>query len=399
MSGIVRNRASGVVSAAAMQRAVSTKVLRSVALAETKRVSRAHTAPVHCMAIDKVEHRFLLSAGADTSIQLFDLEATQKTDTCASQIEPAHHIPAESGHTRLISSIEWYAADTGMFSTASFDHTVRIWDAVELTEACQFDLGSRVNSHRMSATGSHSLIAAADESPYIRLCDLATGAFAQTVSAHAQGCAALAWSPTDPYTLATGGNDGCLKLWDIRRADSQLYSLDAGNSLSTNPSKRAAISSVLFTEDGCRVVSARSDHRVQVWSVTNFPIEPLVDCHISIETGIGSSAFLSPGPIGASMTSAVDGTTAGSEVMFIPNGNTTVAMVDISSGQQVALLDGHFAPTTCTAWRVGHLELYTSGADSEIIVWCPPANEALSDAQMEARADAWSDDDSDGPNN
>ncbi|KAJ1818891.1 hypothetical protein LPJ56_003754, partial [Coemansia sp. RSA 2599] len=227
MDALLRGRASGGVSARTVQPAVSASVLRSLALSETKRVARVHSLPVHSLAIDRAFSRFMLSAGADTSIQLYDLDSVDATHTCARQIAPKQQVPSGAGHTRLVTSVEWYFGDCGMFSTGSFDNTLRIWDASEMTEACRFDLEARVNRHRMSTAGAHMLIAVADESEHVRLCDLASGAFAQALPVLAQGTSALAWSPTEPYVLATGGNDGSLKLWDIRQASSQLLLLSS----------------------------------------------------------------------------------------------------------------------------------------------------------------------------
>ncbi|KAJ2330609.1 hypothetical protein GGH91_006623, partial [Coemansia sp. RSA 2671] len=201
-------------------------VLSTMALAETKRMARAHSAAVHSLAIDNVEHRYMLSAGADISIQLYDLNSFEQTPTCARQVAPTSQIAANaaSTHTSLISSIAWYPLDKGMFTTSSFDHTLRVWDAQSMAEACQFDLDSRVLSHCMSVTGEHALIAATNESAYIRLCDLRSGSSAQTLLAHYSGSMAAAWSPKQPFVLASGGIDGALCMWDIRRADSQLCS-------------------------------------------------------------------------------------------------------------------------------------------------------------------------------
>ncbi|KAJ2030902.1 DNA excision repair protein ERCC-8 [Coemansia sp. S610] len=399
MNQLVRNRATGATTPSASRRAATEMVLSTMALAETKRMARAHSAAVHSLAIDNVEHRYMLSAGADTSIQLYDLNSFEQTPTCARQVAPTSQIAANaaSTHTSLISSIAWYPLDKGMFTTSSFDHTLRVWDAQSMAEACQFDLDSRVLSHCMSVTGEHALIATTNESAYIRLCDLRSGSSAQTLLAHHSGSMAAAWSPKQPFVLASGGIDGALCMWDIRRADSQLCSFGhsadskAGPSESSNNSSSAiggSIGSVLFTGDGDRVISMASSGKVSVWNTAS-PENPLVECQLDAS----KRGKVPSGARQMALTTATTRRTADYEMLFCPSGDNSIAAIDIAKGKQVISLDSHFAPVLCTTWRPEHLELYSGGADGNVLVWCPPAAEELSEDQKKIRQDTWSDSD------
>ncbi|KAJ2325302.1 hypothetical protein GGI00_005078, partial [Coemansia sp. RSA 2681] len=127
MNELMRGRATGSISGSVSRRVASAKVLSTMALSETKRIARAHSAAIHGLSIDNIEHRHLLSAGADMSIQLYDLDSFEQTTTCSHQVASASQIA--SAHTRLISCIEWYPLDSGMFTTSSFDCSLRVWDA------------------------------------------------------------------------------------------------------------------------------------------------------------------------------------------------------------------------------------------------------------------------------
>ncbi|KAI9500251.1 WD40-repeat-containing domain protein [Coemansia spiralis] len=382
-----------------------------MALAETKRIAHVHTAPVHSLAIDCIQSRYLLSAGADTSIQLFDLEAHKQTAQCLRQITPLSHVASGSGHTRSIANIEWYPVDTGIFSTSSFDNTLRIWDTNTMAEACQFDLESRIHSHKLSPTGTHALIAAANESAYIRLCDLRTASSTQQLLAHQSGSTALAWSPFQPYILASGGSDGMLKLWDIRQSDSCVSVFgyippvpshkSSNKGESPNRAHIGAVRSISFSTISDRIISTGSDSRVRVWrtNVDRLPSLLLADFSAnSVDTEGGSKAghdnshnkSWSTCTLEPSLTSILDGT-AESEIMFYPNNDKTIAVIEVMTGRHISTLHGHFAPVQCTAWRTKHMELYSSGADNDIFVWCPPAAENLTDEQIATRVDSWSD--------
>ncbi|KAJ2447927.1 hypothetical protein GGF42_005302 [Coemansia sp. RSA 2424] len=361
-----------------------------MSLSETKRIARAHSAAIHSLSIDNTEHRYLLSAGADMSIQLYDLNSFEQTTTCTHQVASTSQIA--SAHTRLISCIEWYPLDSGMFTTSSFDCTLRVWDAESMAEACQFDLESRVFSHCMSSTGAHALIAVADESAYIRLCDLRTGAFAQSLLAHHSGCMAAAWSPIRPFVMASGGTDGTLRLWDTRRADSQLCSF--GLTHEAGKAHAGSVNSLLFTGDGTRVVSMASTGAVRVWDI-NCPENPVVECQIDPAPKRHSNAL--SGALQMALSTATTRHTADFEMLFCPGTNNSVAAVDMATGQQVASLDCHFAPVLCAVWRPQHLELYSSGVDGNVLIWCPPAAEELSEEQKGLREDTWSDYESEEP--
>ncbi|KAJ2733404.1 hypothetical protein IW152_003142 [Coemansia sp. BCRC 34962] len=400
MNQLVRNRAIGAATPSASRRAATEMVLSTMALAETKRMARAHSAAVHSLAIDNIEHRYMLSTGADISIQLYDLNSFEQTPTCARQVPPASQIAAvdtASTHTRLISSIAWYPLDKGMFTTSSFDHTLRVWDAQSMAEACQFDLESRVLSHCMSVTGAHALIAAADESAYIRLCDLRTGSFAQSLLAHHSGCMAAAWSPKQPFVLASGGIDGTLSMWDIRRADSQLCSFGLSadsedspseSSSSNNPAIGGSVSSVLFTGDGDRVISMASTGKVNVWNIAR-PDNPVVECQL----GALKRGNVLSGARQMALATATTRYTTDYEMLFCPGSDNSIAAIGLAKGKHVTSLDSHFAPVLCATWRPGHLELYSGGADGNVLIWCPPAAEELSEEQRKIRQDTWSDSD------
>ena len=66
----------------------------------------------------------------------------------------------------------------------------------------------------------------------IRLFDPISGGGAQVLQGHRGGCAALAWCPGQEFMLASGGEDGAVRFWDIRRPGTLLCLDDKnGNTL------------------------------------------------------------------------------------------------------------------------------------------------------------------------
>lgn len=112
-------------------------------------------------------------------------------------------------------------------------------------DEARFDLGSPVYNISMSAVATHHcLVAAACRQPYVRLCDLASGAVTHTLSGHREAVWAVQWSPVDEYLLVTASCDQTIRMWDVRRAG-WLMCMDQFSS----PSPSAARSSVSF-DDG-----------------------------------------------------------------------------------------------------------------------------------------------------
>ena len=103
--------------------------------------------------------------------------------------------------------------------TGSYDKEVRAWDANTLQPACTFFLAARVHCLAMSpVAAAHCLVAVGSEDPQVQLCDVTSGTAVHTLSGHTAAVWALHWSLTSEWELLSGGCDGQLRLWDIRRA-------------------------------------------------------------------------------------------------------------------------------------------------------------------------------------
>jgi DNA excision repair protein ERCC-8 len=168
----------------------------------------------------------LLSGGADGGVCVWDLDQLSEATT---PLEPVATVPnGPQSHKFGISSIIYYPSDPGLFVTASYDKSVKVWDANEMKIAFTFNLGMVPHSIAMGPRAYHTLVAVSSASPTIRLLDLDSGG--ATHSLVCGGTFAINWSPHDEYLLASGGIDGTVRLWDIRMAASCIACLDMNNS-------------------------------------------------------------------------------------------------------------------------------------------------------------------------
>ena len=94
-----------------------------------------HIGGIKCLAIENINNRYLLAGAYDGRASLYDLESFSAPATPADRIrceriisplclsnEPNNHV-----NRCILSSIQWFPVDTGLFLTASMGGIVRLW--------------------------------------------------------------------------------------------------------------------------------------------------------------------------------------------------------------------------------------------------------------------------------
>lgn len=347
----------------------------------------AHRAGVNCLTIDRFEGRYMLSGGADSSIILWDLESVQNTVKRCIYKPAAKSGKSASSHKFGITHLSFYPFDSQAFLSTSYDHTLKIYDTETLAPSASFNLDSVVYSHSLSPIADHLLVACASQHSSIRLVDLRSGASAHSLAGHQGAVLSVAWSPTEEYILASGGSDGTVRLWDVRRSAGSLGVMDLEDSVGAGGEdglgKRArprshgkahvgASNGVVWTDDGNYLVTAGHDERVRVWDVilganalSHFgPI--IKNTHLSTLLPL-----IVPGSIGK----------PGDRIMLYPN-EKEILMFDLfegtllkrlkAPGAAVAQADGSVGQrntknqVTSLAWRAGDVEVYSAHSDGMI---------------------------------
>lgn len=166
--------------------------------------------------VDLTEGRYLLAGAADATVAVYDVQRATNYEgggliakhKSVFVINKQH----ENGHKYAISSAIWYPIDTGLFVTGSYDHHINVWDTnttqaslvsfvsldkilnpssilhyliFQIQAVQNFKMPGKVYKIAMSPQArAHMLIAAGTEDVQVRLCDIASGAFAHTLSGH-----------------------------------------------------------------------------------------------------------------------------------------------------------------------------------------------------------------------
>lgn len=198
--------------------------------------------PVSALAIDQAQQRLLLAGAADGCVSAYNVTCASEADrdeidtfgfenTIGSDgsgdARSTTHRPLfvlPSAHGRSVCGATWYPMDSGLFVTGSADCTVGVWDASvpSAGAVARLDFSAEVRCVAMSPVATtHALVAVATDeagsSAALRLADLSSGSFAHAFAGHTGGVRCAAWLPRSEHELASGGADGGIRVWDVRR--------------------------------------------------------------------------------------------------------------------------------------------------------------------------------------
>ncbi|TVY36726.1 DNA excision repair protein [Lachnellula subtilissima] len=279
----------------------------------------AHQAGVTALAVD-IDNRVLLSGGLDSSIRLWHPEDCP-TDAKLT-LKPTAAISRQVFNGPY--KIYFYPFDSAAFLSSSYDHHLKLYATETQTVSADFDLKSIIYTHALSPIAQHVLVACATQHPAVRLVDLRSGANTHSLAGHHGALLSLAWSPTLDYILASGGVDGTVRLWDIRKSSGQLGVLDmedstgiagtdgmgkSSRSRDTGKAHHGAVNGLTWTDDGYHLVSAGHDERARVWNAAT-GANTLASFGPTLKNG-----HLSNLPLIVSPTAS---TPAGQELLFYP---------------------------------------------------------------------------------
>ncbi|KAF1971137.1 hypothetical protein BU23DRAFT_590766 [Bimuria novae-zelandiae CBS 107.79] len=140
------------------------------------------------------------------------------------------------GHSNFVLSVT-FSHDSARLASASWDGTVKIWDAS--SGACLQTL----EGHSSSVTS---------------IWDASSGACLQTLEGHGGSVTSMAFSH-DSARLASASDDRTVKIWDA----------SSGACLQTLKGHGGSVTSVAFSHDSARLASASWDRTVKIWDASS----------------------------------------------------------------------------------------------------------------------------------
>ncbi|CDK24289.1 unnamed protein product [Kuraishia capsulata CBS 1993] len=327
---------------------------------------------VNTIDVDRRDCQFLLSGGSDSSIHLF------KCDSGA--LQEVSSIPRKVAHDFGVSHVSWWPQDAGMFVSSSFDHKIKVWDTSTLEDVYSFDIGSRIYNFDISDSNSQPLLACGNDTPMIRLLDLRSTSTSHTLSGHKGRVLAVKWSPTNSNILASGGIDGNVRLWDVRRGNSCIYDFNANDTIEDDTSESfaikrrklsednrahdGAVNGLLFNESGNKIVTCGLDEKIRVWDLTSpsRPLNELVNFGPLVRNKFSQHLEMALSPR----------TETEMQFLWFPNDNGEILVFRVIDGKLIARLSqGSDAKrVTCVKYGGNRSCRYFSGnLDGSLNIW------------------------------
>ena len=200
----------------------------------------------------------LATGGGDHSVRLWSLDDLQHHPgglVITYKLDGPGQLAELFGHQDNVSSLA-FSPDGHTLASASYDHTVKLWDVASRTELRTLT-GHDGNVKSVAFSPDGRFLVTSSDDKTVRRWDLATPGASTVIGRHDDLVGAVAVSP-DSRLVASGSDDHTVRLWT-----------PAGQALTVLKGHTDVVSSLAFGPDGRTLASGGFDHTVRLWDTGN----------------------------------------------------------------------------------------------------------------------------------
>ncbi|KAL5371372.1 hypothetical protein DPSP01_014308 [Paraphaeosphaeria sporulosa] len=265
----------------------------------------------------------LASASYDRTVKIWDA----CSGACLRTLE---------GHSDYVASIA-FSRDATQLASASYDRTVKIWDA--RSGACLRTLeGHSDYVASIAFSRDATQLASASYDRTVKIWDVRSNACLRTLEGHSGYVRSITFS-FDATQLASASDDRFLKIWDAR----------SGACLQTLKGHSVSVRSVAFSRDATQLASASDDRTIKIWDARSGA------CLRTLE---GHSDYV------ASIAFSRDATQLASASY-----DRTIKIWDARSGACLRTLEGHRGSVRSVTFSRDATQLASASYDRTIKIW------------------------------
>lgn len=264
------------------------------------------------------------SASFDHTIKLWDSQTQE-------------HVASLEGHAGAVNTIA-FSPDGSKIVSGGWDGKLIIWDASSYQPLHTLDSGTIL--HIIFSPDGSKIVSAGQN---VRVWDTASGA--QITSFDNSEVKTLAFSP-DGQILAAGGNDGIVRLWNVR----------SGTLLRELRAHTAGVNIIAFSPNGQTLASASWDGKAVLWKVRDGSQSGV----LSHNGAISSLAFNTNNRL----------VTAGSW-------DGTMMLWDTRSARLLGTFAGHDGGVNTIAFSPDGAQMASAGWDRHVMLWDTASTDAI----------------------